>query len=144
MTDILGRNLGGFDVPANDTIHFNVGNVGAPAVAPTPGVADAAAMSVFGQLNIATQRRIAFWHLHVLLGGTGTLTVELWRSRNGVLTLLDSNSIVNPTDFDTVTSVPSSPILLSGDYLFAQATDASAISGGADGLTIDIHFAPPY
>lgn len=138
---ISRRGMRGAFPARDDTIHFNVGNVGAPTIAPVAGVASPAAMATFGQLNIRTPRLIAFWHIHLTLGAAGNLGVELWRQRAGVLVLLDTNTAVNPSNFSTDASVPADRTLQAGDYLFAQAISATAIGAGADGLTVDIHFA---
>jgi len=132
--------------PIFDTIHFNVGNIGTPAIAPTPGTPDANAMALFGQLNIRRWRRVAVAHLHLVDGGspgTGTLTVELYRRRDGVLTLIAEMSLTAPGDFSTDGAVPSGDFgeLLPGDYLFCQVTSGSLITtGNADGVTVDVHF----
>lgn len=125
------------------TVHFNVGNIGSPTTA-TPGEFSPAAAAYFGQINIPTDVSIRTIHLHLLDGGdnSGELAVEIWRKRNGSFTSLGSVSVNDPSDdaFDAL--VPSDPDLLAGDYLFAQATSVGAVTGGnANGLTVDVHFA---
>lgn len=132
--------------PQHDTIHLPVGNIGTPAIAPTPGTPDPNAMALFTQRNISTWRRIRVAHLHLIDGGTpgtGTLSVELYRRRDDVLTLIAQMSLTDPGDFSTDADVPAGDlaILEPGDYLFAQVTAGTLITAGnADGMTVDVHF----
>ena len=132
------------------TVHFNVGNVGTPALG-TPGTLTAAAAALFGQLNIRDSMRVGVTHLHLCEGGSsGTLTIELFRRRpglTGAFTRIATLSATNTTpDFGYVGAVPVDDLALleAGDYLFAQATAGTLVTaGGADGITLDIHAAAP-
>lgn len=137
----------GFEARFPQTIHFNVGKIGTPAVAPTPGTPDPNALSVFGQLNIRDKARIAVSHLHLIQDGmSGTATVELYRRRNGVFTLLGSvTQSSGAGDFSVNPIVPATSELRNlepNDYLYAQLTSATLLGGasGGDGLTVDVHF----
>ena len=127
-----------------DTFHFNIGNIGSLSLAPTPGVADPAAMGFFGQINISAPRRIAVTHIHLTVDGSSptVIIIEFWRRRNGVMTQLTTVRYTAPAggDFVTVGAVPSDPDLLAGDYLFCQVVTGTSISGGGDGLTCDVHY----
>ncbi|MCK4717653.1 MAG: hypothetical protein KAT70_03200 [Thermoplasmata archaeon] len=125
-----------------NTVHFNIGKLGSPSVAPTPGTPDPAAMAIFSQLNISTNRAVSVLHLHgVEDQGSGTMTVEVYRRRDAVLTLMGSLTLPGGGgDFDTAALVPADTLLLAGDYIFAQLTDYSG-AGGYDGITVDVHFA---
>lgn len=140
MTDSYGQkniNL----APDLPTIHFNVGNVGAPSLAPIPGTPNAAAMSVFGQLNIYENIRIFVCHYHQIDDGTGgTSTVEIYRRRSSTFTQLVTLSLpFGGGDFGTAFAIPAGDlaVLQAGDYLFCQAT---AFQANGNGLTVDIHF----
>lgn len=135
-------NKQGINSPGSSpTIHFNIGNVGAPTLAPVPGTADPDAMSVFGQLNVYEQLVIDVVHLHQILDGSaGATTIELWRRRGGVLSQICTVSLpFGSGDFATAFAVPVGDlkVLEAGDYLYCQAT---AIQTNADGITIDVHF----
>lgn len=130
----------------DQTIHFDVGRVANPE-ASTPGVPDVNALSVFGQLNVHKDRKIAAIHLHMIKGASsGAFVVEVYRRRDGTMTRiatleLDASEEAVP-DFATAAAVPTDPDIKAGDYLMAQATDVSLVaSGNANGLTVDIHFA---
>jgi hypothetical protein len=126
-----------------ETIHFNVGKITGSDVAPVAGTPDVDALEVFGQLNIATSRHIAIAHCHLIKGGTGVIAFDLFRRRSGVLTLIGNLSRSNPSDYQTFGFTLYDINLKQGDYLFCQLTDAEAIqSGGANGITVDIHFKP--
>lgn len=135
-----------FGVRVGQTVHFNIGNIGAPGVG-SAGVFTPAAAAYFGQVNVERDVTIRACHLHLIDGGsnTGTLTVEVWRKRLGVYTRLVILSVVNPPDDAFDGAVPAGDSLAdlkAGDYLFAQVTAATAVTGGgANGLTVDIHFA---
>jgi hypothetical protein len=132
---------GGDGVLLRDTIHFNIRGPFPPTLAPVPGTPSAAAMAFWGTLNIATTRTIAFMHLHQMDDGAGNAVVEVYRLRAGVFTLLGNITLVQGTgDFAFATVVSADPLLLAGDYLYAQAITAPV--GGA-GFTIDVHFAVP-
>lgn len=129
--------------PVYETIHFDVGNVGPPALAPVPGTPNAAAMATFGQLNIYFDARIEVIHYHQIEdGAAGTSTIEIYRLRSGTFTLLGSMSLAfGGGNFGTAALVPAGDLryLLGGDYIFCQAT---AFQTNGDGVTIDIHFTP--
>jgi len=125
-----------------DTIHFNVGKLGSPTLG-TPGTPTPSALSVFGQMHAANPMRIAVAHIHLIEAGSGgSITMELYRRRSGVFTLLGSWSLdAAAGDYATAGLVPATESLRGlerGDYLFAQATAVQ--SGGSDGLTVDVHF----
>jgi len=128
-----------------DTFHFNIGNIGAITLGAT-GVATPAAMSFFGQINIASPRQIVVTHLHLIDDGAApsVINIEFWRRRDGVMTLLSSPSYVAPLgDFSTVGAVPATDALrtlIEGDYLFCQAVTGTALGGGGNGLTCDVHY----
>lgn len=145
------RSMGGFalalaDLLALPTIHFNVG-IGTPALG-TPGTLTPAAAAFFGQLHMHARARISVLHLHVVEdGASGTATVEVYRRRGGVATLLGAITQASGVgDFSTVPVVPATEALQTvepGDYLFCQATAATLFTaGGANGITVDVHFAP--
>lgn len=126
-----------------ETQHLNVGNIGAPAVGvatvPTP-----AALSFFGQMNVSRPKRIRVCHMHLIEDATGgDLTIELYRRRSGVFTLLGTISYTAPTsDFITAALVPVGDLanVANEDYIYAQALVVTAVGNGADGLTVDVHF----
>jgi hypothetical protein len=126
-----------------DTFHFNVGNVGSITLA-SPGVATPAALAFFGQINIGGPRRISVCHLHLIEDGSApsVLNLELWRRRSGTMTRLCELQYVAPvgSDFITIGEVPADSALLAGDYLFVQAVTGTTLSGGGDGLTVDVHY----
>jgi hypothetical protein len=98
-------------------------------------------LAYFGQLNIAYPRRIRWIHQHLIKGGNGDLNIDVFRRRSGAMVLLTQLESTNPSDFFTLSGVISDEELLPGDYLYAQVTAATAITGGgADGLTVDVHF----
>ena len=122
------------------TQHFNIGRIGSPSVADSPGTPDPAALSVFGQMNIYRDVTISAVHLHGIEDkGSGSITIEVYRRRSGVAVLLGTLTLVGGSgDFATDALVPASPGLLAGDYLFAQVISFVG-SGGYDGLTVDVH-----
>lgn len=126
------------------TIHFDIGNIGTPVLAPN-GTPDPDAMATFGQLNIHEDTPIEFMHMHIILdGSTGAAEVEMYRFRDSVHTHLGTfTQTAGAGDFNTTGLVPTGSLaqLKRGDYLFCQATTASLFTaGGGDGLTLDIHF----
>lgn len=134
-------------LPLPDTFHFNIGNIGAPALG-APGVATPAAMTYFGQINIASPRRIEYTHIHIIVDGAapGALVAEIWRRRSGVMTLLTTMTYTAPAgaDFVQIETAPATDALASlqrGDYLFAQAVTGTNLGGGWNGLTLDVHYA---
>ncbi len=139
MTDTIQQSVN--LVPEIGTIHFNVGNIGAPSIAPVPGTPNAPAMSVFGQLNIQSDMRIVVTHYHQIEDGSaGTSTFEIYRQRNSVFTqLVTLNLPFGSGDFATAFAVPTGNLayLRGGDYLFCQAT---AFQTNGDGVTVDVHF----
>lgn len=128
----------------NQTIHFDIGNVGALGVAPTPGTPSATAMAVFGQLNVHKHQQIAAIHTHLIVdGSSGDLTIEVYRRRSGSFTLLGTMTLTSGGgNFARAVAIPSggNEFLQPGDYLFCQATAGGLIANGGDGLTVDIHF----
>lgn len=130
---------------AFNTIHFNVGEAfSSPAVAGTPGTPDPNALAVFGQLNISSNRLISVAHLHGIEDlGAGSMSVEIYRRRSGVMTLLGTLVLAGGGgDYNLAALTPTSPndLLLAGDYLLAQLSAYSG-GGGYDGITVDVHFA---
>lgn len=123
--------------------HINVGNLGAPALAPTPGTPDPAALAYFGQAGIAKDTTIQVIHMHTIEAGTGVnLVLEIYRRRSAVMTLIATLTLSGTVpEYNTLGAVPAGDLasVEAGDYLFAQAT--AATFGGVDGLTIDIHLA---
>lgn len=130
-------------VDTPDTFHFNVGNIGAITLG-TPNVATPAAMSFFGQINIAYARRIRFTHLHLIDDGVApsVINAEIWRRRSGAMTRLTQMTYTAPfgSDFVEITAVPTDNQLWAGDYLFAQVVTGTTIAGGGNGLTLDVHY----
>lgn len=126
----------------NQTIHFNIGNVGTPTLADNMEVPDADAMSTFGQLNICCDSKIKFIHMHMCKSGSaGAAGVEVYRYRDSSFTLLASLAMFPADgDFATDSVIPADRQLNAGDYLFCQATTGSLFTNGADGMTVDIHF----
>ncbi len=127
------------------TAHFALGAVGTPVEAAAAGTADVDAMAVFGQFNIHKILTIASIEAHMVKAGTsGDLVVEVYRRRAGVFTLLATLTINGPSTNHAVnTVVPTGDLasLNAGDYLFTQIVDGTLVSsGGADGLTVDVHF----
>ena len=127
-----------------ETLHFNIGTLGAPTLA-TPGVPTPAAFGFFGRLNIAQDKEIRFAHLHLEVGGAAgqELHLELWRRRNSLMTFLcamDYVSVGGET-YITIDVVPAGELVISrdGDYLFCQAVTGTTGAPG-DGLTVDTHF----
>lgn len=130
--------------PLTGTNYFLVMRDVAPTLA-VPGVATAAAMAFFGQINIDVTAIIAVAHLHLIEGGTAptVVEIELWRRRGGVLTQLATlTHTADGTDFTTVGAVPADPQLVRGDYLFLQANTNSNALGTVNGLTVDVHVTP--
>ena len=129
--------------PDSPTIHFTIGNIGAPALAPIPGTPDAAAMAVFGQLNIYTTMRVFVMHYHQIEDGSaGTSNFEIYRRRSGVFTRLVVLTLAfGGGDFATAFATPVGDlaVLNAGDYLFCQAT---SFQTNGDGITVDIHYDP--
>lgn len=125
------------------TQHFNIGKIGSPAVAATPGTPDPAAMAEWSQVGIANAQTISVIHLHGIEDkGAGSMTVEIYRWRDSVHTLLGTITLTGGAgDFETQGMVPAGALihLQAGDYLMAQLTDYSG-AGGYDGITCDCHF----
>jgi hypothetical protein len=127
-----------------NTVHFNIGTLGAPALAPVAGVADPAALAFFGQINVAYSRHIRVFHIHMIVDGSGgDLTVELWRLRGAALARVATATYTAPVGADFV-RVPGFPlsadvaVVREGDYLLAQAVAPFTLAN-ADGLTVDVH-----
>lgn len=141
---VTGLQEDDFDIMAFPTQHLNIGKIGAAVVAPTPGTPDPNALAVFGQVHIAQSKTIASINLHGIEDlGTGGLTVEVYRRRAGVMTLLATLSLTGGSgDYAEDTATPAGVLALVGadDHIFAQVTDFSA-GGGYDGLTVDVRFA---
>lgn len=133
---------------APQTIHFDVGNIGTPAVAGVPGTPDADAMAVFGQLNNHLTSRIAAIHFHLIVPpSSGQVDLEVFKRYDGSWTLLTQHSLdsTSPAFEGIDAQVPSAANELAeaGAYFFCQVTEAGGITAGnADGITIDIHFKP--
>lgn len=132
------------DEMAFATQHFNIGKMGAATVAASAGTPDVEALAVFGQLNVANQKTVQVIHLHGIDDkGSGSLTIEVFRRRDDVMTLLGSLTLTGGSgDYSTASLTPAGSLatLEPGDYLFAQLT-AYTGSGGHDGITVDVHFA---
>lgn len=145
---MLRRHAQNLNLRIPDTFHFNIGNVaaGLPTLG-TPGVASAAAMSFFGQINIRTPRRLAVNHIHIIDDGVGSVfNMELWRRRSGVMTRLTQVTYTAGVgDFATIGATPATDdlaFLNAGDYLFAQFVTGSVLGATpANGLTFDVHYA---
>lgn len=123
------------------TQHFNIGKIGSPSVADAAGTPDVEALAVFSQLNVANAKVIDYCHLHGIDDqGSGSMTVELWRRRAGVMTSLGTITLTGGAgDYATATLVPADRVLQLGDYLYCQLTAYSG-AGGYDGITVDVHF----
>jgi hypothetical protein len=129
------------------TAWFNTPVTSESVLAPTPGTADANAMSRFGRVHIESSKSISVVHFHYdHPAGSGSYGLELWRLREETMTLLATCvSSGSSGDFGTYNFVFPDPELrevLSGDYLFLQAT--SKMTGGAGKNAagyVDIHFA---
>lgn len=125
------------------TQHFNIGKVGSPSVAATPGTPDPAAMAEWSQVGIANDQTISVIHLHGIEDqGSGSMTIEVYRYRGGTHTLLGEITLAGGNGhFATAGMIPAGSLVEveAGDYLMAQLTDYSG-AGGYDGLTCDVHF----
>lgn len=127
-----------------ETLHFNIGTLGAPTLA-APGVATPAAFAFFGRLNVAQDKELEVAHLHLEVGGAAgqQLHLEIWRRRDGVMTLLcplDYVSVGGET-YITRAGIPVGELAMvrAGDYIFCQAVTGSTGAPG-DGLTVDLHY----
>ena len=123
------------------TQHFAIGKMNAPAVAPSAGTPDVEALAHFSQLNVANAKVIDVCHLHGIDDkGGGSMTIELWRRRSGVMVSLGTATLTGGSgDYATATLTPADPVLMVGDYLYCQLTAYSG-AGGYDGITVDVHF----
>lgn len=134
------------NVVGYDTLHFRCGQVAAGnlnlALSGTP---TANSMAFFGELNIPRPRTISVVHLHLIENaGAGSLAVEVYRRRSGVMTLLSTLTVVPADgDFATISDIPAGGLaeLQARDYLYCQPIAKDLVAAGANGLTIDIHFA---
>jgi len=111
-------------------------------VAPTPGTADADAMAEYGAIHTPYTCRISAIHLHQIKDGTsGTNTIEVYRRRSGVMTLIASVSLASGAGdfgFASFTFVSEALRLVERcDYLYMQSTSVMATTG--DGF-VDVHF----
>lgn len=115
-------------------------------LAPTPGTADADAMSRNGRIGVAQNCTISYAHFHYdHPAGTGQFDMELWRERESVLTLIANSSDdgtggnFGRTSFTFVSEALKS--MESGDYLLLQATAVMTGSGAKNASAfVDVHF----
>lgn len=124
------------------TQHFNIGKIGSPSVAPTPGTPDPGSMAEFSQVHIPNNQIATVIHLHGIEDlGSGAMSIEVYRYRSSVHTLIGSAALTGGGgDFASAAALPSDAVLQPGDYLMAQLTAFSG-GGGYDGITVDVHFA---
>lgn len=133
-----------------DTTHFRCGQVSAGnLVLATPDTPSEASMAFFGQLNIPHARKIAAVHLHLIVtGSSGALTIEVYRARGlpgaptytKIATLTLTNAEGNMARASVVPTGDAA-LLEGGDYLVCQPTAKDLVTNGANGVTVDIHFA---
>ena len=106
--------------------------------APIPGTASASAMAQYGAIGLPYNATLTACHIHQTLDGNGTNTVEVYRRRAGVMTMIASGSLVlGGGDFVTMPLTITDPDLLQDDYIYMQAT--SIASGGSPYGTVDCH-----
>jgi hypothetical protein len=137
------------EVEGYETVHFRCGQASAGfLVLATPGVPSPASMAFFGQLNQPHARTISRIHLHLILAGGGAagdaLTIEVYRRRAGTFTLLATLTLTvadGDNSFDGVTPAGDLALVEAGDYLFCQPTAKDLVTGGGNGITVDVHFA---
>jgi len=108
-------------------------------VAPTPGTFDPATMSVYGAIGVPYNATLQAAHIHQTVdGSSGTNTVELWRIRAGVMTMIASGSLImGGGDFAVATLTITDDSLLQNDYIYMQPT--SVATGGTPRATVDAH-----
>ena len=112
------------------------------ALAPTPGTLTATAAAEYGRVGTSETRHIFRAHLHHEVdGSSGSTTMEMYRRRGGVVTLIANVTLAAGSgDFTTVAWTFTSPAvqyLQAGDYLHVQATSKM---GGSPVAFIDVHW----
>jgi hypothetical protein len=112
------------------------------ALAPTPGTLSAAAAAEYGRVGTSEKRHVFRAHLHHEVdGSTGSTTMEMYRRRGGVVTLIANVTLAAGSgDFTTVPWTFTSDavrFLEAGDYLHVQATSKM---GGSPVAFIDVHW----
>ncbi len=127
-----------------ETRHFNIGTLGSPVIA-TPGTANPAALSYFGQVNIPQDKEITVIHLHMISGGAAgqQLNLELYRRRDGNMVRIVElmYAATGGETYVTVGAVPVGELAMVrwSDYIFCQAVTGTTATPGT-GLTVDVHF----
>jgi len=146
VADLLDSILAG--TVQHATGWFNVPVTNVTVLAPTPGTADANAMSRFGRVSIPEDGTLQVVHFHYdHPAGTGTYELELWRRRDGVNTLI-ANCSADGTegDFGTYDFTFVSEALKAveaWDYLLLQATAVMSGAGAKNAAGfVDIHALP--
>ena len=135
---IGGENVVGPVFPYKTIRFFQEALTKTHGTAPVPGTASASAMAQYGAIGIPYNATLTASHIHQTLDGSGTNTVELYRRRAGVMTMIASGSLVlGGGDFVTLTLTITDNSLLQGDYLYMQAT--AIATGGTPFGTVDCH-----
>ena len=107
--------------------------------APTPGTADPSSMAQYGAIGLPYNATLTASHIHQTLdGSSGTNTVEVYRRRAGVMTMIASGSLVlGGGDFALMPLTVTDGDLLQDDYIYMQATSIG--QGGTPYGTVDCH-----
>ena len=106
--------------------------------ASTPGTASASAMAQYGAIGLPYNATLTASHIHQTLDGSGTNTVEIYRRRAGVMTMIASGSLLlGGGDFALMPLTITDGDLLQDDYIYMQATSIG--QGGTPYGTVDCH-----
>lgn len=135
----LGRPAAGYP----STQWFNLPVTKDVALAPTPGTFDVAASAEYGRVHVSHDGDISAIHLHHEVDGTtGSVALEIYRRRSGVLLMIASATLAaggGHSSFSSFTFVDDAyKAALRGDYLHMQATSKM---GGSPVCFVDVHFA---
>lgn len=126
------------------TVHFdNQQDVNNLTLA-NSGSLNVAVAARYGQLNIHKNLTISTIHIHQMRAGSGgNTTIEFYRRRDDVNTLIATGSVpYTAGDFATRSALfvsSSFKRVKEGDYIFMQPIQRQT-GTSADGLTCDIHF----